>query len=98
MHQLTNINQLAMNFVQTRARRNDSDTSKTAANHAVSGKADRERIAITKAVQSSCGGLTAREAATNTGIEYIAVQRRIAECGLTKTEAVRDGCRVWVAA
>ena len=87
-----------MNFVQTRARRNDSDTSKTAANHAVSRKASAERVAITAAVKASYLGLTGRQVAMVTGIDYIECQRRLSECGLTKTKLVRDGCRVWVAA
>ena len=97
MHQLTNINQLAMNFVQTRYRKTDNDTSKAAANHAVSRKASAERVAITAAVKSAVTGLTGRQVAVVTGIDYIECQRRLSECGLTKTEAVRDGCRVWVA-
>ena len=97
MHQLTNMNQLAMNFVQTRSRRTDSDTSKTAAKHAVSRKADYERQSIIAAVKASYLGLTGRQVAMVTGIDYIECQRRLSECGLTKTKLVRDGCRVWVA-
>lgn len=84
-------------FVQTRARRNDCQTSKDAAKAAITRKADSERVAITAAVKAAPGGLTAREAAWAAGIDYIACQRRIKECGMTKTDAVRDGCRVWVA-
>ena len=98
--------QLAMDFVQTRARRHDCDTSKDAAKHAATGKAARERIAITKAVKASLQGLTAYETAQllfNTpvfeGIKYDAVyftvQRRISECGLHKTNMRRDGFAVW---
>lgn len=89
------MNQLAMDFVQTRARRNDCDTSKAAAKHAASGKAAQERIAITKAVKQAAQGLTAREVSSTFGIDYIAVQRRIAECGLHKSDMRRDGCAVW---
>jgi hypothetical protein len=39
--------------------------------------------------------MTAREVADHTGIDYIAVQRRISECGLVKTGERRDGCMVW---
>ena len=85
-------------FVRSRARRNDCDTSKDAAKHAVSGKADSERKTITRLIKQNPGGLTAREVAACSGIEYISVQRRIAECGLTKTEARRGGCAVWVSA
>lgn len=89
------MNQLCMTFTDTRSRRHDSDTSKAAAKAAVSRKADRERAAITAAVKAAPGGLTAREVAAVTGIGYIECQRRLSECGLTKTAAVRDGCRVW---
>ena len=90
--------QLAIDFVHTRARRTDCDTSKAAAKAAVTRKADSERMAIKAAVKAAPGGLTAREAAWAASIDYIACQRRIAECGMTKTDAMRDGCRVWVAA
>lgn len=85
-------------FVHTRARRSDFGTSRVAAQNAVSGKADRERKTITAAVRSAQAGATAREVSAATGIDYIAVQRRIAECGLHKSELRRDGCAVWVAA
>lgn len=97
--------QLAMTFIDTRSRRNDCDTSKQAAKAAVTRKADAERVAIAKAVKASqtshAGqgyyGLTAKEVAQATGIDYIEVQRRISECGLIKSSWRRDGCAVWVA-
>lgn len=90
------MNQIVMNFTETRSRRNDCDTSKAAAKHAITGKASRERVAITQAVKAVRSGLTAREVACTTGLEYIAIQRRIAECGLHKSDLRRDGCAVWV--
>ena len=92
------MNQLAISFVETRARRTDSDTSKAAAKHAVSNKASAERVAIVAAVKQSYLGLTGRQVAMVTGIDYVECQRRLSECGLTKTKLVLDGCRVWVAA
>jgi len=89
--------QLTMNFVETRYRNTDSDTSKAAAKAAVSRKADRERAAITGCVRYAPGGLTAREVSYLTLIDYYTVQRRISECGLVKTDIRRDGCAVWVA-
>lgn len=89
--------QIPISFVQTRARRTDGDTSREAAKHAVSCKADRERVSIGMAVRTSPAGLTAREAALQTGIDYIETQRRISECGLVKTDLRRDGCAVWKA-
>lgn len=96
--------QLSINFdqprsyVHTRSRRTDCDTSKAAAKHAVSNKASQERAAIIQAVKASYLGLTGRQVAMVTGIEYHTVQRRISETGLTKTKLIRNGCRVWVAA
>lgn len=90
--------QLAIDFVSTRYRNTDSSTSRDAAKAAVSRKADRERAAIALVVKLALSGLTAREVSVLTGIDYIEVQRRISECGLTKTAVVRDGCRVWKAA
>jgi len=89
--------QLQIAFVQTRARRTDGDTSREAAKAAVSRKAASERLAIVAAVKQSFLGLSARQVAMVTGIDYITVQRRISECGLTKTKRSRDGCRVWEA-
>lgn len=86
-----------LSFIDTRSRSSDGDTSKAAAKAAVSRKADRERAAITATVKAS-SGMTAREVSDWTGIGYIEVQRRISECGLTKTDRRRNGCAVWVAA
>lgn len=86
-----------VSFVHTRSRITDCDTSKAAAKRSVTGKASRERIAITEAVKAVKSGLTAREVAHTTGLEYIATQRRIAECGLHKSDMRRGGCAVWVA-
>ena len=90
--------QLAIDFVSTRYRNTDSSTSRDAAKAAVSRKADRERAAIIECVKAAPMGLTAREVASLTGIDYIEVQRRISECGLIKTDIRRDGCAVWRAA
>jgi len=85
-----------LTFTDTRSRTTDCDTSKAAAKAAVSRKADYERMQITLGVKGSNDGATAREVAVLTGIDYIEVQRRISECGLTKTAARRDGCAVWI--
>lgn len=82
-------------FTDTRARLTDSQTSRDAAKHAVTAKADAERRAIREAV--SVRPMTAREVAAYTGIEYIECQRRISECGLVKTSERRDRCAVWAA-
>ncbi len=84
-----------LSFTDTRYRNTDSDTSKAAAKAAVSRKADGERQAIIAAVKRSYLGLTARQIAMVTGIDYIECQRRVSECGLVKTKKRRDGCAVW---
>lgn len=97
---MTPSNQMSIDFVHTRARRTDGDTSRAAAKHAASCKADMERNCIHAAVRAAredLHGLTAKEVAAMTNIDYIEVQRRISECGLTKTSERRDGCYVWSA-
>jgi hypothetical protein len=89
------MNQLALSFVNTRARRNDCDTSKEAAKAAAGQKAAHERTLIRAAVGSARFGLCAKEVARQTGIDFIEVSRRISECGLTKTAMRREGCAVW---
>ena len=91
------MNQLAISFVHTRARRGDCETSHEAAKAAVTRKADEERAAIRKCVNAAPGGLTAREVSRRIGLDYIETQRRISECGLNKTALRRDGCAVWAA-
>ncbi len=84
-----------MDYASTRARSTDPETSHQAARFATSQKAASERLSIYLAVCNN-GPMTAREIAARTGLDYIEVQRRISEVtGLRKTEAVRDGCRVW---
>lgn len=85
-----------LSFTNTRARRDDVDTSREAAKAAVTRKADAERVLIRRCVGAS-EGMTAREVADKTGLDYYTVQRRISETGLTKTKQVRDAARVWVA-
>ena len=92
------INFEPVSFIHTRSRATNCDTSKDAAKAAVSHKASAERVAIVAAVKASYLGLTGRQVAMVTGIDYIECQRRLSECGLTKTKLVREGCRVWVAA
>lgn len=87
-----------LSFTDTRSRSTDGQTSRDAAKAAVSRKADGERQAIIAAVKRSYLGLTARQIAMITGIDYIECQRRVSECGLVKTKKRRDGCAVWEAA
>jgi len=94
---MTPSNQMSIDFVHTRARRTDGETSRAAAKHAASCKADMERATIKLLVKNSPNGMTARQVAAVSDIDYIEVQRRISECGLTKTSERRDGCYVWSA-
>lgn len=82
-----------MNFTETRARTSDPATSKAAARHAASTTAAAQRRAIAVAVASH--PMTAKEISAYTGIDFYSVSRRISECGLSKTDCVRDGCHVW---
>jgi hypothetical protein len=95
------MNQTAMSFVSTRARNTDPQTSRDAARWAASTKAQGERIAIRQAleqVEPQAYGLTAREIAASTGIDYIECQRRMSEtAGIYRTGERRDGCAVWAA-
>lgn len=83
-------------FVRTRARLTDGETSHEAAHAAASRKAAEERRSIYACIAKH-GGKTAMEVSTLTDIDYIEVQRRISECGLTKTAVKRDGRYVWEA-
>jgi hypothetical protein len=83
------------NWRDTRYRSTDPQTSRDAARHAVSIDASAQRRAICAAISQY--PMTAREVSEQTGIDYIAVQRRISECGLVKTGERRDGCMVWAA-
>ena len=79
-----------------RARRSDSSTSHNAAARTEADyKTHYQRQAIRAAV-SFADGATAKELVTLTGIEYYTVQKRLSEVpGLFKTDAERDGCKVW---
>ena len=92
------INFEPVSFLRSRSRNTDCDTSKDAAKAALSHKASTERLAITAAVKASYLGLTGRQVAMVTGIDYVECQRRVSECGLVKTKLRRDGCAVWVSA
>jgi hypothetical protein len=93
------MNQMAISFVETRARRSDPATSMDAAKHAASTKAQAERIASRQALERVYPyGMTPREIGADTGIEYIEVQRRMSETGgIKRTGQRRDGCAVWCA-
>lgn len=89
---------LVCGFSATRARTDDPETSKVAARASVSTKAQVQRVAIRDCIASNPGGLTAREVALHTGIDYYDVQRRLCEVsGIKKTLKRRDGCVVWEA-
>jgi hypothetical protein len=92
-----NMSELAITFIDTRSRKSDPQTSRDAAKHATSNKASQERRAIFCALEQFRPGLTAREIAAHTGIDFYAVSRRISEvAGIHRTDDRRDGCAVWV--
>lgn len=89
-------NQLVISFTETRFRRSDQESSRDAAKNAAGTKAADERIAIRQALEQFRRGLTAREIAAYTGIEYIETQRRLSEvAGIERSGERRDGCMVW---
>lgn len=89
------MNQIAIDFVSTRSRSTDCDTSRLAARNAATHKANSHRAAIALCLRAH-GPMTARQVALQTGIEYIECQRRISEVGgIEKMNEVRHGCRVW---
>ena len=79
-----------------RARRSDPSTSHSAAKRTEADtRTHWQRQAIGAAV-GRLDGATAREISRATGIGYIECQRRLSEVpGLYKTDAERDGCKVW---
>ena len=87
--------QIALDFVSTRSRSTDCDTSRLAARNAATYRANSHRAAIAICLRAH-GPMTARQVAFHTGIEYIECQRRISEVGgIEKMDEVRYGCRVW---
>lgn len=81
-----------------RARRNDPATSHTAARRALaSGLAGAHRQQIAAAIRSR-PGMTYRAIAEATGLEPVAVGRRLVEIerdGLAQAGEPRDGMRTW---
>lgn len=91
------MNEIFSSFRATRARNTDPQTSHDAAVHAASTKAQGERLAIRRALEQVAPfGMTAREIAADTGIDYYEVSRRISEtAGILRTGERRDNCAVW---
>lgn len=84
-------------FIDTRSHANDPQTSRDAAVNAVSDKADSVRKIIYQAIKASVS-MTAREIAAQTGIDFVAINRRLSEVGGIKRNGERrDGCAAWVA-
>jgi len=84
-----------LDFVGTRSRTADPDTSREAAKHAASGKSAAERLAI-RSVLKAVGPLNARQIAEMACLDYHTTQRRISEtAGIERTDARHDGCVVW---
>lgn len=84
-----------LDFLGTRSRNTDPDTSREAAKHSATGLCAAERRAIRHALEAG-GPMTARQISMWTGIAYIPVQRRMSEtAGIERTDMRRDGMVVW---
>lgn len=82
-------------FVDTRSRSTDAATSRVAARNAVTHKANSHRAQIAACLRLH-GPLNTCQIAYWTGLDYVAVSRRMSETGgIEVTDVVRDGCRVW---
>ena len=84
-----------LDFVGTRSRTADPDTSRAAANHAASRRSENVRYWIRRGLESK-GPMTAKQIAEWAGFDYYTTQRRISEtAGIERTDARHDGCVVW---
>jgi hypothetical protein len=89
------MNQLSIDFIHTRHRRTDPDTSKDAARAAVSTKRQHQRLQI-RGVLQWYGPMTGKEIATLTGMTFTEVSRAISEvAGISRTGKRRDGSAEW---
>jgi hypothetical protein len=87
--------QTILSFIQTRSRRTDPSTSREAAKHAASTKAQDERIAIREALVR-LGPMDPLQIARVTGIEYHEVNRRMSEIhGIRRNGNKIDKRSVW---
>ena len=83
-------------YTDTRSHAGDPQTSRDAAVNAVSARADSVRKIIYQAIKASVS-MTAREIAAQTGIDFVAINRRLSEVGGIKRNGERrDGCAAWV--
>jgi len=94
------VNQMQIDFISTRSRLRDPESSRIAAKNAASGKAADLRKRIQNGLQArkafGQGALTAREIAEKLNADYYDVQRRLSECAnIRKTGEMRDGAMVW---
>lgn len=95
------MNQLQINFEPVRSRSRDPQTSQRAGRQARQFAAGHHALILDALAQ---GPGTAKEIAQRTGLDYVAVNRRIGELGRMDppraklTGEVRDGCREWALA
>lgn len=84
-------------MITQRYRHTDPDTSIAASAHAYGDTAASHRKTIFEAVTLHRHlGITAKELANVTGIEYHATARRLSEIeGITRLPDKRDGCYAW---
>jgi hypothetical protein len=84
------MNQAVLSFIDTRSHRGDPQTSRDAAKHAASTKAQEERIAIRQCLVQH-GPLTPRRISELTRIDYHEVHRRMGETAGIERTGERDG-------
>lgn len=93
--------QLALTFEPVRSRSRDPEASQRAGRNARHFAAGHFALILDALAQ---GPGTAKEIALRSGLDYVAVNRRIGELGrmspprAVTTGEVRDGCREWRAA
>lgn len=89
------MNQLSIDFIHTRHRRTDVQTSRDAARAAVSSKAQTQRESLLALLQD-LGPMTGKELAPVSGMTFLEVSRRMSEIpGIARTGKRRDGSFEW---
>jgi len=80
-------------FAHLRTRTTDPATSRRAARRAA-GAASDHRSRILDAIRAT-PGMTPREIAGKTGLDFYQVSRRLSEIPEIEPRGERDGCRIW---
>lgn len=92
------MNQLSIDFVHTRHRRTDPQTSRDAARAALSSKRQAERHRVYDSLFCQ-GPATGKELALRTGMTFTEVSRCLSEIGgIARTGKKREGSAEWAVA